>query len=668
MASINLKAVDEIKNCNFFIPDYQRGYRWGQEQITDLLEDLKEFYKDSYLQNKSGKEIYCIQPLVVQKDKNNGKWNVIDGQQRLTTVFIVLLCLSKETLYSIEYETRIGSDNFLESLNEDSTDNYKNNADYYHMHNAYNTVSEWNNNNKDLDTAEFIKMIKERVNFIWYELDTTEDPIKVFTRLNIGKISLTESELIKALFLNRNNFTVKTEEKEKLLTLVEIANEWDKIEYRLQDDRFWLFFHEPEYECPTRIDFILNLIRLTDPEAANRYTNKSHPTFSYFYDKVKSSTDKHKEVSKLWKEIFNIYSTIEEWYNNEDIYHYIGYLSSLKTKSTEVLIIDFLNKYQECNSNKTKFVENLKKDIKKGIKSIANLDLVYETKDSNGKMKSKTQARSLLLLHNVQTIIDQNLSISEEKKYALPDFYRFPFHLFKKEKWDVEHIRPNNPQDFQGDRKKNEIKKYIFVLNNSNDNAIKSALNDYNNSEQDADAFDSLWEIVNNQSTNNELTDAQKNKIWNYVLLDASTNREYGNSCFSIKRDYVLKKENGIKPKLTIENDEVKLTLQQETAFVPICTRKVFSKEYTQYPDNLSYWTEKDAAYYRMDIERTLWWYLSDNKLDKDSFNNDLFKEYSDTIILNKEYDKSYSDFLKERKQVEQDNTVGGLDNEPNAQ
>ena len=385
-----------------------------------------------------------------------------------------------------------------------------------------------------------------------------------------------------------------------------------------------------------------------DSTAISKYNNKTHPTFSFFYDIVKEADDKQKTVSELWKKIYGLFATIEEWYNDEDLYHYVGYLSVVKSNSTEDMVIHYLEQYKKF-AGKNDFINNcLKKDIRRSVSNCSDLDFVYEAENPDGKSKSKTVTRPVLLLHNVQTVINQNACISSEKKYDIPDFIRFPFHLFKKEKWDVEHIRPNNLQDFQGDRKKNEIKKYIFVLKSSEDRKIQSALEKYNTSARDAEAFESLWESINNQTSNNELKDDQKNKIWNYVLLDSSTNREYGNACFSIKRDYVIKKERGIKPRLSVDKaGEVFLSMDSEAAFVPICTRKVFSKEYTQYPENMSYWTEKDAAYYRMDIEKTLWWYLKNDE-DPDKFPEKLFDQYASSIIKKKNYEKSFSDFLKE--------------------
>ncbi len=78
-----LKSIKDLENYNFLIPNYQRGYRWSDREVGILLEDIWDFanteQKDSF---------YCLQPIVV---KQNGKqYNVIDGQQRLTTIFLIV--------------------------------------------------------------------------------------------------------------------------------------------------------------------------------------------------------------------------------------------------------------------------------------------------------------------------------------------------------------------------------------------------------------------------------------------------------------------------------------------------------------------------------------------------------------------------------------------------
>lgn len=259
MNNIELKAIKDLIGMSFYIPNYQRGYRWGVQQVKDLLKDIKEF-------NEEEAGFYCIQPLVVSKREYDilkrikeeaqdlatvehllkGSWEVIDGQQRLTTIYIILKCLDAPDYYSIEYDTK----------NIDLNNPNDDNIDSSHINLAYKTVRAWLDE-ENIDRSSYKDKLLNSVKFIWYE-SIGENVIDVFTRLNIGKISLTNSELIKALMLNISNFeNVNNINAPKPQ---EISSEWDNIEYTLQDDAFWLFMHRKEYHQPTRIDYIFDII------------------------------------------------------------------------------------------------------------------------------------------------------------------------------------------------------------------------------------------------------------------------------------------------------------------------------------------------------------------------------------------------------------------------
>ena len=136
--NIELKSVNELLGMKFFIPSYQRGYRWTEQQVTDLLNDIWEFSKTK----KQETEFYCLQPLVVKRKEEDilgrikeaktieeveallrGSWEVIDGQQRLTTIFIILSELKGKNIYYLQYETRKESDDYLQNIREDKKDN-----------------------------------------------------------------------------------------------------------------------------------------------------------------------------------------------------------------------------------------------------------------------------------------------------------------------------------------------------------------------------------------------------------------------------------------------------------------------------------------------------------------------------------------------------------------
>ena len=82
MSEISLKAINDLKGYEFVVDSYQRGYRWESKQVKKLLDDLLEF-------SEKEEGYYCLQPLIVRKISEN-KYELIDGQQRLTTLYILL--------------------------------------------------------------------------------------------------------------------------------------------------------------------------------------------------------------------------------------------------------------------------------------------------------------------------------------------------------------------------------------------------------------------------------------------------------------------------------------------------------------------------------------------------------------------------------------------------
>lgn len=617
---IELKSISELSGMKFFIPDYQRGYRWTKELVKDLLDDIDEFIK-----KKQG-GFYCIQPLVVKKNiikseeyckklkelshKNNNlivstenlieeysQWEVIDGQQRLTTILILLKFLSsdKENKYSIEYETRKDSKTFLEKINKKDKDK---NIDYHHIYVANSEIKERFDNKDDEYKKTFLNNLLENVKFIWYE-SVNEDPIKVFTRLNIGKISLTNSELIKALFLNKSNF--KTSDLQRIrLQQQEIASEWDKIEYRLQSDEFWLFLNEKGYDKPTRIDLILDLIceknKLKLNEEYNTIGKDEYRTFRYFYTWFKK--EENPNIIECWAKIKTIFQTFNEWFSDLELYHYIGFLVEQGAKTTNIL-----DKWEE-KGTKQQFVRDYIKDqIKSKLEKCSNLEQEYDTE---GKPK-KTQCRPLLLLHNIQTVINQGKELVKNDKYKLPVFYKFPFHLFKKEVWDIEHIDSTTDNSLEDEKEQKEWLKaaYIGVANEK----LKAKIKDFINQEETKPSFEELQEEITNSSEDSKLNDEDKNKIWNFCLLDASTNRGYGNSIFSAKRRAIIGKDQGKKiwvdDELNIKEDS------GEVAFIPQCTKNVFMKYYNTSTNNLRRWEKEDAESYKTNIAEVLNEFLS---------------------------------------------------------
>ena len=639
---IELKSVGELSGKNFFIPSYQRGYRWTGQQVKDLLDDIEEFRK-----NSNGVGFYCLQPLVVKEcsesndalkanlmpilsektGKENfrqtlidtinrsSKWEVIDGQQRLTTLCILLTYL-KEPPYEIEYETRDGSADFLKNISNKIETEVCDNIDYYHMSLVYNEIQDWF---KEKD-KEFEKKITEtiynRVKFIWYE-SVDEDAIEVFTRLNIGKIKLTNAELIKALMLNRSNFA-----KDDSLTLrqQEIASQWDQIEYTLQDDAFWLFLHSEKYKPVTRIDFIFDLICeqniLTVEHKKNNSkvynpTNKikiigtdEYQTFRYFYEYFHKAGDKTltTRLEECWKEVNKYFNMLKEWYDDYKLYHYIGYLISFENNSKVIIknLTEEWFKHTRASFKKDVLCEK----IKKKVEAVKNLNQIYCCKN-HSKAPDKTTCKPILLLHNIQAIINQNDKLESCDKYGLSVFYKFPFHLYKIEKWDVEHIDSNTSNDL--DKFKDQQTWLRDVIQNeiglSAD--LKRKINKFlEENKEDSVKFDELRGsvYVELERDQDSLNDEEKNQIWNFCLLNASTNRSYGNAIFPVKRMTIIKKDKGEE----YSEDASDKKKNNAIAFIPPVTKNIFLKYYTNCDVQFRTWNRKDAEGYKENIHNML--------------------------------------------------------------
>lgn len=644
MNTLELKSIAKLQDLEFYIPDYQRGYRWTRQQVEDLLNDIFEFSQ------KENAGIYCLQPLVVIKRSSeeqlldrvhaakdldevkrilNGQWEVVDGQQRLTTIRLILEVLRHHRFYEITYQTREDSAEFLNGITTTEAEKEaEKNIDFYHIYEAYKKIDEWLKEIDGKQKERFQNVLLHRVKFIWYE--TKEDPKEVFTRLNIGKISLTNAELIKALLLNKSNFGSSDDDKIRLWQQ-EIAMEWDVIEYALQSNEFWLFLNAPGDERPTRIDYVFDMICRCDMLGCKdeKDTSDEFRTFRYFYHYL--AVQKQKEISlaqavrTIWEKVREIFQTLQEWFDDMELYHYVGYLICMGRN------IDEIYEHWNDSDNKAGFIEKyLTEEIKKTIpyKDIENT--VYEVKQEGSQFKggSKTNCRPILLLHNLQTVINQNRILSANAKYKNGVFYKFPFHLYKLEGWDVEHIDSNTENGLDNIQSQREwlLNAYFGLQDKTLRDQIQKFFKQYagkayEQSEDSAkqtardEAFTELKHQIEDVGGNDRLSQNEKNKIWNFTLLDSSTNRSYGNAIFPAKRKVIIGKDQGKKfNSSTIdENGQIVLGSAENSpsAFIPPCTRYVFLKYYNTASFDPNVWTRNDAEAYKDNIIEVLKNFLS---------------------------------------------------------
>lgn len=647
--SINLlepRAIPELFNKNFFIPDYQRGYRWGPRQVTQLINDLYKFFYKRNTKDING-EFYCLQPVVVKEltqeevkkkklhsEYDNNRWyEVVDGQQRLTTIRIILTLfklLSDDTNdFRIHYNTRPELGGVFDKIEYDKkTDPYtvtiegEDNLDIdsWHIIQAARYVLNYFKNIKNGNLKAFTGSFSENftnsrftddegynthksVQVIWYELKDGSDTNETFKRLNDKKVALNNAELIRAMFLSDSaSYEIDQEQLDKFpdelrdsvknmelnRKQAHIIEQWDLIEKNLQHPDFWAFIKQDNkdssYSC--RIEYIFDLIsKKTSDEKDELYT------YLTFEDMVVTGKEV-KGLWDLWLKIEKYYNTLLYWYNDRNHYHKIGYLIS--QQGTKAL--------HECldkaySVNKSNFDKYLNWNIKKSLIINEGDDIFTYSYDI---APQKSALYKILTYYNI------------ESTRRNPTLGLFSFRQFKDKNWTLEHIHAQNSERIdQNDKKKweewiTENKKTLqrlqdrFPSGSEFDpeplikilNSNLSKINDDKyNFQEFTKCFDSVTNYFNRMAVK-EGGSPEVHNITNMALLSGEINSSISNSVFEVKRQLITEYD-------------------AKGDYIPICTRYVFLKYYNKGTMNFSvqqtfFWSETDRKNYLKDLHDVL--------------------------------------------------------------
>lgn len=542
-----ITIADLIGKGSFRIPGYQRGYRWTQDEVEKLLNDIYEFSTDK----TDSSEYYCLQPIVVKKTEE-GWYRIVDGQQRITTISLILGAipvsenLQKDSKIIIEYEVA------------DKTPN----LDQYYKRKANEVIKNWKN-------SEAKNKLKESLLYytkvIWYELDKDEEEHKVFERLNVGKIPLTSAELIKAALLNSKNFTRDSE-----LSKIQLALQWDEVEHTLQDDAFWCFLSNDTDKTSTRIDRIFELYYAE--------TDSGRNIFEIFREKSGGG------YQEEWNKIYNFFRRNVDLFNDPRAQGMMGFVYFKETKPKEIKNIFFKKENNEELRTKEEIIVKLKNYCAIEV-NICNDNEIKNLSSEDSKKHIKEYIENLSYEKNKENI--NNILLLANIGKATFDGNKFPFDKYKifknndeyeKINYDIEHISSQTENDLS-----NEKEKFIYLLSllvvGSENESNKGELNKLLQKTAQKKIADKDWEFLSNfwDTTEDEIKELNFNKIkeklnddkykkykkyiddddidtdaiGNLVLLDSKTNRSYKNSVFALKKDYIFKSKDFIPP-LTI--------------------------------------------------------------------------------------------------------------------
>lgn len=552
---LETKLVSDVKGT-FFVPSYQRGYRWGEDEVLRLLNDVYS----------NGKKNYCLQPVVVRKKGDS--YELIDGQQRLTTLYLIYRYMKNvnpffsDPAFDLVYETREHSADFLRSIDLSRREE---NIDFWFIANAYETIKKWFEEDLQIRVLHVFEYFKEDVKIIWYEVSENEDAISLFTRLNIGKIPLTSAELVKAMFLSSGGKGKMDCEKQE-----EISLQWDTMEKELHDDSLWYFLtNRAHTRYQTRIDLILDLL-------SGKPVDSRDPYYTFFkLDEI----GKNVSLENLWRKIQQTFLLLKDWYENHELYHKIGYLiASEKMTLQEIFSLS-------AGKTKQEFRSALDSCIRDSIAIQGNYaDLSYD------KPLDYKRISTLLLLFNVESV-----RLNGEHTQWFP-FDKFKFDGSGKAAWSLEHI---HAQQSEGLRTQEMWKEWLrlhipSVRSVANDETLAAEMQSAIEKEKlERSEFDELQQKVVN------LLSVQGNaeymhSISNLALLRSDDNAALNNSTFDVKRNRIVQ-------------------MDKNGQYIPFCTKMVFLKYYTPSEDNqLHFWGLSDRAAYIKAMNKVLSPYLSE--------------------------------------------------------
>lgn len=580
-----LVTIKDLKNKLFFVNKYQRGYRWGKREILSLLDDIYAFDI-----NQDG--FYCLQPLIVLEKEDIG-FELIDGQQRSTTIYLILKFLLHDNFYEIRYETRGSESNgnnvFLSNIHAyvfsdelhgvDEIDfdsfvwNYwkktfidentiEDTVDNFHIFKAYCIIQRWFGNDEDKKRI-FKCNLLEHTRVIWYtDKVASEAAANTFINFNNGKIILDQAELIKALFvLNLNNIVDSTR---KSYEENQFADEWNTIEQHLRKPEFWNFIQRNK----SNRDFANKITLLLEIAIEEGKGNKEEDLYHTFrkYEEAFGSDNKPD-----WRSLSTLYNLLEEWFSNRETYHLMGAVVHLTSITVHDIVTNFKKSFKKKELN-----EYLKEVLRSQFYQSNTSDILKEKYDINELKYGKSGVFEILLLYNIAVV-----HLQEAK-------YLFPFDLFNNVRaWNIEHIYAKNSMGFETpeDLKewKTELNEIIREKIDLNDNG--ELINLINKIKVDNIEFsNSLVKKI--EPLLGDLLD--KDHLSNLCLLDDGTNIRVGKKIFRQKREMIL---------------GINYSPDNKT-YIPLATKQIFQKSITPSESvKMNYWNTMDRDAYLEDIQ-----------------------------------------------------------------
>ncbi|WP_131725305.1 DUF262 domain-containing protein [Chryseobacterium sp. Leaf180] len=548
-----------LKDRTFKIPEYQRGYKWSDKQIAQLVLDIHDFdaTEDENL-------FYCLQNITLYPSTKNEKvLHIVDGQQRLTTTYLLFCYLGLHEYLSNKffYAVRASSDRFIQEIQLNNldflvaiktSDTFENfcdqqlnedfdHQDIFYMYSAIKTfdnlflTAEYN-----IQKEQFTEKLKHNVKFIVNEIHSNIKEQELFMNLNTGKVPLDGADLVRAIIITR----VAKEEmvnyrNDVIKDIVRLNEKRTRIGWELdQLNQWWSEEKVKHYFSPfVKIE--------TDPQETIQFDEEINPINILYKlwvetkvkpkEKLRLKLFENGNISslELYRELIFLNRTLKDWFEDREIYHYLGILAN---NSRGFAFQKYYERWLEPEETRQNFLIELKKDIKLFIFGQEDKDksgsIYWREHIKNYEGENKTNWYDLKELEKFLILIDV-IEISQNP--SIP--FLSPLH-FKKNNEDKEHIYPCTPKNIKelgkSDNDFDAINNFL-KQSNLNDTALFPFSEKQWKTKSDFEKEDFLKEL---ESKIHQLTPI--NSLGNLVLLHYSINRGFGNDYYIDKRASVV--------------------------------------------------------------------------------------------------------------------------------
>lgn len=462
------------------IPEYQRPYVWDNEQIIELLDDITQ------AEEKNPDSEYFLGSLVLKKTINEGnnttyeEFDLLDGQQRLTTLFLITavirdltsdsklkdICVTSifqeenqfdnipervRIIFDIRDEVKNFVDKYIKIIGgTDKTDELKKlakNDEDLSIRNMANAVLTIRNYFAENDINTFFKYLRSKVLIIYVSADELEDAFRLFTIMNNRGVKLRTSDILKA-----ENLSQVSDDKQRQ----QYAKKWEQIESYFGEDFDTFLSHlrtilvKQKAAVGLLREFEDNIYNPSKYDKSTKIKTSTQPL-------LRKGKDTFEFVIKYKEHYEDIFE--KSHYSTTDGYAIDNYLTLMKKGFEADFWIPPLLRYYDKFGDKdllkfTKLLDNkFANDWLTGdspSKRVENTNAIIDTIDNSETTQQVFESNSFKLdIESLKAVLQGNVYGKRAARYILLKLDLLllgkdvPFNL--SETISVEHILPQTP-------------------------------------------------------------------------------------------------------------------------------------------------------------------------------------------------------------------------------